>query len=481
MDVPSFPFLGFAAVVAGLVNLSAAAAWRRSVLLVANIAFLLSFVPNPVALAPFAGLLALGYVGVKIMERLKQKIVFMGLVVLVLVVFCWLKRYTFIPSTLFLTFSYVTIGVSYVFFRIMHLLIDAFQEALPERIGPLSYLNYTLNFTCLVSGPIQLYQDYHRTETNQSAPLDSQSVGVALTRIIGGFFKVSIVSPLLFLMHSRVILLLSAIANPPILILDAALGIAVFPAFVYFNFSGYTDFVIGIARFLRLELPENFNDPFSAKGFIDFWARWHMTLSGWLKTYVYNPLLMSMMRWFPSKRIEPWLGVGAYFVTFFLIGAWHGQTSAFLFYGILLGLGVSVNKLYQIAMTARLGRSGYRELCSAPVYSSFSRGLTFTWFAFSLLWFWSTWHELGKFFILLGPIGLTFSLLVVLIAATLVLAGREVLREYGNAVWDHTRFPIPPPLRTSLRTAWYTSVAVLVISAAVVLNAPAPHIVYKAF
>ena len=476
MDVPSFPFLGFAATAALLVNLSGALLWRRGVLLVANVAFLLSFIHAPPALAPFAGMLGLGYAGTKLLERSKQRFVFIGLLALSLIAFCWLKRYTFIPSSLFLTFPYATIGVSYVFFRIMHLLIDAFQDALPERVGLLSYLNYTLNFTCLVSGPIQFYQDYHRCEVER-APLDAHSIGNALIRIIVGFFKVSIVSPLLFLVHSRAVAALSANTSSEGRILDAAMVFAAFPTFVYFNFSGYTDFVIGVARFLRLELPENFRDPFSAKGFIDFWARWHITLSTWLKRYVYSPLLMSLMRWFPAKRVEPILGVGAYFVTFFLIGAWHGQTSAFLFFGLLQGLGVSVNKLFQIAMTERFGRVGYRELCAAPIYSSFSRGLTFMWLSFTLLCFCSTWSELAKLFALLGPVAVASSLILVLIASALTLAARELVREHGSTIRERASLTIPPPLRS----AWYTTVAMVVVTIAVVLNAPAPHIIYKAF
>ena len=77
-------------------------------------------------------------------------------------------------------------------------------------------------------------------------------------------------------------------------------------------------------------MPENFDWPFLAENFIAFWGRWHITLSNWLKTYVYTPLLMSSMRRFPAPSLEPYLGAFAYFVTFFLVGAWHGQTSMFL-------------------------------------------------------------------------------------------------------------------------------------------------------
>ena len=104
-----------------------------------------------------------------------------------------------------------------------------------------------------------------------------------------------------------------------------AIAAALFAVYLYANFSGYMDVVIGTARFLRIELPENFHWPFAATGYIDFWGRWHMTLSTWFKTYVYSPLLMTLMRRYPAASAEPYLGVFAYFVTFFFVGVWHGQ------------------------------------------------------------------------------------------------------------------------------------------------------------
>ncbi len=69
-----------------------------------------------------------------------------------------------------------------------------------------------------------------------------------------------------------------------------------YPLFLYANFSGYIDIVIALARLMRMRLPENFDRPFAASSVLDFWNQWHMTLSNWLKTYVYNPLLMALMR-----------------------------------------------------------------------------------------------------------------------------------------------------------------------------------------
>ena len=137
-------------------------------------------------------------------------------------------------------------------------------------------------------------------------------------------------------------------------VLNGVLIATIYTVYLYFNFSGYMDIVIGVARFLRFHLPENFNRPFFADNFIEFWARWHITLSTWLKTYVYNPLLIILMRRYPSPNLESFFAVIAYFVTFFLVGVWHGQTSEFIVFGALQGLGVSVNKLHQVVLASML-------------------------------------------------------------------------------------------------------------------------------
>jgi alginate O-acetyltransferase complex protein AlgI len=478
VNVPSFEFLAFAAVVAVAINVSSAAGWRRGVLLVANVLFFLSFTHDPVQLAPFVGFLALGFAAVKTVEKLKNHVVFVALIALLIVIFCWLKQYAFVPGGTFLQFAYMTVGMSYVFFRVMHLVIDSFQDSLPERIGLLSYVNYTLNFTSLVSGPIQLYPDYRRTESLQPLPLDLPVLGRALERIVLGFFKVSVLSALLFSAWQHSVGMLGIGANVAENAVYAGLVLAIYPLYLYINFAGYMDFVIGVAVFLRLNLPENFNRPFLSKGFIEFWGRWHMTLSNWLKAYVYNPLLLNLMRRFQSPKIEPYLGVFSYFVTFFLVGVWHGQTSMFVFFGLLQGLGVSVNKAYQILMIKYYGRSRYRDLCANPTYAACSRGLTFLYFAFAALWFWATWGQLGEILSKLGPATVALAMLLVFLGATIVLSAIVAVEDSKSLLSRAAKSALTSRYA---RAAWFAILLGLTLSVTAVLNAPAPHVVYKGF
>ncbi len=240
-------------------------------------------------------------------------------------------------------------------------------------------------------------------------------------------FKVAIASPLLTAAQNASLAAFAAAAMPFDRAFDLAAATSAFLIGLYLNFSGYTDFVIGTARFLRLALPENFDKPFTSESFIDFWNRWHISLSTWVKTYIYSPVFLTMMRRFPSPRVQPMLGVAAYFIAFFFVGIWHGQTSEFVMLGVMLGVGVSANKLFQIEMIRRVGRARYRALCANPLWRATSRALTFSWFALAALFFWSTWARLGGFAQRLGALGVVEYALVLVVGSAIVLAAYAAL------------------------------------------------------
>jgi D-alanyl-lipoteichoic acid acyltransferase DltB (MBOAT superfamily) len=480
MATASLAFLAFAAVVALAYNLAQPVWWRQGVLLVANAAFLASFLPSAVSVLPLLGFLAVGYACL----RLAQRSWFRGgtyvvVLALILVLFFWLKRYSFLPPASFLPFAYSVIGLSYIFFRVMHIVIDAHDESLEEPVSPIAYLNYVLNFTSLVSGPIQQYQDYAAQQLRpERLPFGWRLAGKAVEQIAIGLFKAVVLAGILHAVHARGLAAFAAAPDLPARILGALTITVGYTVYLYCNFSGYTDIVIGAARFYRLELPENFNRPFSATSFVDFWARWHMTLSGWLKTYVYNPLVMALMARFPSPAAAPFLGVVAFFVTFFLIGLWHGQTSVFAIYGVLLGFGVSVNKLYQVEMARRLGRKRYRALTEQLWYQAVGRGLTFMWFTVSLVFFWGSWPVIGEIASGLGWGGaiLAAAVLVVVAGATLTLG--VMLRDWSLGV---SAFGTPVLLSRYTRTVWVTAMSAVAGAALTLLASPAPDVVYKTF
>jgi D-alanyl-lipoteichoic acid acyltransferase DltB (MBOAT superfamily) len=476
LDGASIQFLFFGLAAALLSNASRSRTWRSTILFLASVTFL-GLLPREVsAIVPLGGFLLLGYVGVLMVGNPKLLAACLFTVVLA---YAWLKKYTFFPEATFLHFSYLTIGLSYIFFRVMHLIIDTAESDEQRRIGPVAYLLYTLNFTTFVSGPIQRYEEFaHDQFAAEPLELDAGIVGLQLGRIVCGFFKVNVLAMLLHAAQENALAQLSQPLPLTVKMYCAFRLAVVYPFFLYANFSGYIDIVIAIARLMRVRLPENFNRPFSASSFLDFWNRWHITLSTWLKTYVYNPLAAALMRRISSRVLQPYLGVFCFFVTFFLIGIWHGRTSEFAVFGVLQGAGVALNKLWQLALTSLLSSKGYRSLAKNPVYIAFGRGLTFSWFAFTLFWFWAGWDQLHGIFTALDVVSWSAVWLATWVCATAVLAGWEWLR----AALLSIRIGDGPALTSRYARVVYASalgLAGFVVS--VLLNEAAPDIVYKAF
>jgi len=478
MDSASFQFVAFGLAVAIISNFSRSAAWRSSVLFAASIGFLYLLAHSPILFIPLAGFLLLGYLAIFLVERGWSRIL-TGAVIAVIFVYIWLKKYTFLPEGLFLHVPYFTIGLSYIFFRVLHLLIEAGDGSERRLISPGAYLLYTLNFTTFISGPIQRYDQFAADQfAANPIPLGPRVVGLQLERIVRGFFKVNVLAMLFQAFQEDAINQLAQQVSVEFKVWAAIRIVVLYPFFLYCNFSGYIDIVIAIARLMRVRLPENFDRPFSASSFLDFWNRWHITLSTWLKTYVYNPLLVALMRRVTSIALEPLLGVVCFFVTFFLVGIWHGRTSEFMFFGVLQGGGVAMNKLWQVGLTRALGRKRYRSLAKNPFYVAFGRGLTFEWFAFTLFWFWGDWSKIDKIFSELRPQQWAVVSLAIWFSATLILAFWEWLRA---ALLSIRTAEGPVLLSRYARVVYASALGLAAFVMTVLLNQPAPGIVYKAF
>ncbi len=478
MDTASFQFALFGLAVAVLSNFSRSRVWRSVVLLIASFVFIGLITHDPVSLLPLAGFLLLGYGCLVALERGWSRLMVWSILIIVFA-YVWLKKYTFLPEQSFLHFSYFTLGLSYIFFRVLHLIIESGDGGEKRRVGFGAYLLYTLNFTTFVSGPIQRYDDFARNQfTEDPPPLNASIVGLQLERIVRGFFKVNVLAMFLQAYQQDAALQIGE-AMPLNLKLFAALRLfTLYPLFLYCNFSGYIDVVIAIARLMRISLPENFNRPFSAACVMDFWNQWHITLSSWFKSYVYNPLLLTLMRRISSRAVEPFLGVLCFFVTFFLVGIWHGRTSEFVVFGLLTGFGVSINKLWQIGLTQGIGRKGYKSLAKNPVYRAFGRGLTFSWFACTLLWFWGDWKQIHSIFAALSPMQWLGVWMAIWLSATVLLALWEIVRA---ALLSLTTSNGPVLTSRYARVVYASALGLAALVFTALMSQPAPGIVYKAF
>jgi D-alanyl-lipoteichoic acid acyltransferase DltB (MBOAT superfamily) len=478
MDTASFQFVVFGLAIVLLSNFSRSRHWRSIVLMLASIAFLCLLAHNPIVFLPLAGFLLLGYGGLILIGRGWSKSMVWSIIA-VIFAYIWLKKYTFLPEGSFLHYPYFTLGLSYIFFRVLHLLIETGDGDEKRHVGLGAYLLYTLNFTTFISGPIQRYDEFARDQfASEPIALGPRVIGLQLERIVRGFFKVNVLAMLFHMVQEDALAQMSQPLPPSLKLYAAFRLVIVYPLFLYSNFSGYIDLVIALARLMRVRLPENFDRPFSSSSFIEFWNRWHITLSTWLKTYIYNPLLVMLMRRISSLALQPLLGVFCFFVTFFLIGLWHGRTSEFIFFGVLQGAGVAINKLWQLGLTRSMGRKGYKALAKNVGYIAFGRGLTLSWFAFTLFWFWGSWKQIDRVFTALNVVGWLGVWLTAGLFATVVLASWEWLRVALLSIKT-----AEGPVLTSryARVVYASALGLAALVMTVLLNQPAPDIVYKAF
>jgi hypothetical protein len=189
------------------------------------------------------------------------------------------------------------------------------------------------------------------------------------------------------------------------------------------------DFAVPISWLFGFGLPENFNRPWEAGNFLDLWSRWHITLSQWFRTYFFNPVLKAMVYRWGASATAPYLAVIAFFLTFLVLGAWHGASSEYLLSGVFFGLGVSLNQLYQTEMTRRLGRRRYRSLAQTRVYIVPSQGLTMAYFALALTTFWATMGQMKAVAATIGIAGILASLIGLALVLSGVIGG---IRLFGN-------------------------------------------------
>ena len=176
------------------------------------------------------------------------------------------------------------LGVSFIVFEKITYVVDLFRKAAPPAKSFLDYLNYVFLFPKLLAGPIVKYHDIAEQLSRPTHRLDDVEQG--LIRFIKGLAKKVLIADALAPVADEIFALPGHTLHQG----WAWLGLICFTFQVYFDFSGYSDMAIGMARMFGFRLMENFRDPYLATSFTDFWRRWHISLSTWIKEYLYIPL-----------------------------------------------------------------------------------------------------------------------------------------------------------------------------------------------
>jgi D-alanyl-lipoteichoic acid acyltransferase DltB (MBOAT superfamily) len=254
------------------------------------------------------------------------------------------------------------LGISFITFQKIAFLVDVSSKRV-TAFTLQDYCLFVLFFPQLIAGPIVHYREVMPQFERAPCRYDGQNVTVGLTLFFAGLFKKAVladgIAPLVTAIYGH------SVAGTPITLFYAWMAAIGFTLQIYFDFSGYSDMAIGIARLFGIRLPPNFNSPLRATSIIDFWLRWHMTLTRFLTAYLYNPLTLWITRRRLARGLKGMSGKNTTFGTFVTVlalptiftmcisGFWHGAGYAFIFWGFLNGVYLTVNHVWRLMIRTR--------------------------------------------------------------------------------------------------------------------------------
>lgn len=395
MNFFSFNWLLFLSLLVIIFYVSKSKTYRRFVLSVANLVFLLTFMANEKSCISL-GLFVVISFAILYMGRAWRWGGWISLGIgFALISLIYVKQYDFLclflPGEL-LNHPFEFIGISYMTFKFIHMVVDLHQRQL-ATFNFLSYANYQLGFFSLVAGPIQRYNNFHEFWDKIGAGFPTQREGLrALSRIISGMIKIGIIAEIAIYLYERATGIFFQPGPNAIQaeLLRFTVMFYAYPIYIYFNFSGYCDIVIGAANILGMKHQENFNRPYLARNLIDFWNRWHISLTKWIRDYVF----MTSYKWVAERWITHANKIGYFllFLALFLAGIWHGSTWNFFVFGLIHGIGIAATQIYGDILKFILGRSGYKRYVMNPWIRMLSICATFHYICFCFLFFRSDLH-----------------------------------------------------------------------------------------
>jgi alginate O-acetyltransferase complex protein AlgI len=234
------------------------------------------------------------------------------------------------------------LGVSFIVFEKITYLVDLGRHSAPPAKSLLDYLNYIFLFPKLLAGPIVKYHDIAEQLSRPKFTFENLQSGLLLFLV--GLGKKVLIADILAPVADKVFALPADALNPT----TAWLGLACFSLQIFYDFSGYSDMAIGLAGIFGFRLKENFRDPYLATSFTDFWRRWHISLSSWIKEYLYIPL--------GGSRVSKARSYANLCICFLISGLWHGASWNFVVWGSLHGVALAADRAFWLQISERLPR-----------------------------------------------------------------------------------------------------------------------------
>lgn len=221
------------------------------------------------------------------------------------------------------------IGFAYFTCRQIHFLIEVFKGNISTVILS-RFINYQFYLPVIFAGPIHRYVNF-QTEMLR-ASYSTQNISLGIERIVYGFFKLVVIGNYLIQIMLNGFFM-NNVTNEIGLSYCASI---ISWTYIYFAFSGLTDIALGFSRIMGIKLEENFNHPYKANTLLEFWSRWHMTLTGWARDYVFMPVFLGVR----SRVI-------AIIAALICIGFWHEVSMQYVIWGIYQSFGIILCKYYQ--------------------------------------------------------------------------------------------------------------------------------------
>lgn len=224
------------------------------------------------------------------------------------------------------------IGISFFTFQSMSYTIDLYRRKIKVQKSAVNFMAFVTLFPQIVAGPIVRYEDV-QNELDDRVITESM-IGEGISRFITGLGKKVLIADNIGALWDSV----KAMDVSSLSAMTAWIGILAFTFQIFFDFSGYSDMAIGLGKMMGFTFPENFDYPYMSKSISEFWRRWHMTLGGWFKSYVYFPLGGSKKG---LKRT-----VLNLMIVWTITGIWHGASWNFMLWGAYFGVLIVLEKLF---------------------------------------------------------------------------------------------------------------------------------------
>ena len=231
------------------------------------------------------------------------------------------------------------IGISYMSFKTIQIMLEISDGLIKEKISAKDYLQFLLFFPTVSAGPIDRSRRFLK-EMNEVMPRKEylELAGDGVYRIVLGLLYKIVLSTYVYQM-------LLALNNTGTVVYSIKY-MYLYTLYLFFDFAGYSLMAVGSSNILGIQTPMNFNKPFLSVDIKDFWTRWHITLSTWLRDFVFSRVLMQVIRkkWFKNRLHN---ATYAYMVNMLVMGFWHGLSVSYIVYGFYHGVLMAGFEVYQ--------------------------------------------------------------------------------------------------------------------------------------